>query len=127
MKILHDMMLGFPLLVFFLIGGACGVVFVAPRIYSHRGIFQSPAPQPERTWKDEADLLDANVTVIPYDSRTVSQLREAALEKGREVFGPAAQLSIEAVGKLHTLPSGKVSSTVLVRRLSPEGAAHDRA
>lgn len=127
MTIFRDMMLGFPLLVFFLIGGACGVVFVAPRIYSHRGLFRSAAPQPERAWEDQADLLEANVSVTPLGSSTVEQLRVAALEQARGVFGRDVELHIYAVGKLHTMPSGKVSSCVIVRRLSPEGAAHDRA
>jgi hypothetical protein len=127
MMMVRNVMTVFPLLVFFLAGGACGALFVAPRMYSHRGVFRSAEPQPERRWEDETDLLTVTPSVQPGGDGA-ERLGAAALAEAAEVYGPDAQLSVEAVGRLSVGPgSGKLYGTVVVRRLSPEGAAHDRA
>jgi hypothetical protein len=58
-----DLLLLFPLLVFFLAGGVCGALFVAPRLGWHRPA-AAPAPVPCR-WRhleDTPDMLDVYAT-----------------------------------------------------------------
>jgi len=114
--IFKDVVLVFPLLVFFLAGGACGVVLVAPRL----GWYRPAAAVPVQRWQDSADVLKASVSVTSGCGRdTIAELRSAALEQGYVVYGEDAQLCIEAVGALGYI-NGKVHSIVVVRRLPDE-------
>ncbi len=110
-----DLLLLFPLLVFFLAGGACGVLFVAPRLGWHRLAAQSAQPPCRRRHlEDSPDMLDVYATAA---AGGLAALKADALERAARVYGVDAWLQVEAVSQLTTLPSGKLSGHVTVRCL----------
>jgi hypothetical protein len=115
-----DLLLLFPLLVFFLAGGVCGALFVAPRLGWHRPA-AAPAPVPCR-WRhleDTPDMLDVYATAV---TGGLPALEADALDRAALVYGPDARLQVEAVRHLATLVSGKLSGQVTVRCLPGQGA-----
>jgi hypothetical protein len=102
----------------FLLGGVTATFLVAPRIAPRVAVRPASAPRVA----DCPDVLVTRVTVRPGSGDVVGLLRAAALSQACGVYGVNAELRVEATGQLEQLPSGAVTSRVVVRQLHEGGS-----